>query len=328
MSRVSAVIAAFALLLLSSVGALAEGSIKTATANEVAEILKGAGYRAEIVSSTQRPYVRTGIGGHNVVVLMFDCKAEACSGIQFWTGIKKTDKFTVSFVEGWNAARRLAKFHLTKDGDLHVEYDIDLSGGVSPDYIKQAALLYERLLARMDEYIKAAPSAPAAEIVSKAREADIFAGAGKFSEAVDVLDDATISVWLRAPLALRRALWVEAPADGFGMYKPRENNVYGPGAQMFLYTEPFGYGWRKVGDMWETDFVADLELRNKDGVVLLRQREFMNKQARSKVRNREFMANFTYRFSDIPAGEYIADTTLRDRVTGKSVTSSLPFVVR
>ena len=154
MSRVSAVIAAFALLLLSSVGALAEESIKTATANEVAEILKGAGYRAEIVSSTRRPYVRTGIGGHNVVVLMFDCKAEACSGIQFWTGIKKTDKFTVSFVEGWNAARRLAKFHLTKDGDLHVEYDIDLSGGVSPDYIKQAALLYERLLARMDEYIK------------------------------------------------------------------------------------------------------------------------------------------------------------------------------
>ena len=75
MSRVSAVIATFALLLLSSVGALAEESIKTATANEVAEILKGAGYRAEIVSTTQRPYVRTGIGGHNVVVLMFDCKA-------------------------------------------------------------------------------------------------------------------------------------------------------------------------------------------------------------------------------------------------------------
>jgi hypothetical protein len=40
------------------------------------------------------------------------------------------------------------------------------------------------------------------------------------------------------------------------------------------------------------------------------------------------MTTFTYRFPQIPAGEYIIDAILHDRVTGKNVTTSLPFVVR
>lgn len=327
MRRRFTVIGAFMLLLLSPAALRAQDIIKSVTANDIAEILKAAGYRAEIVSSTERPYVRTGIGGHNVVVQLFDCKADACSAIQFWTGIQKSGKFTVSFVEGWNAQRRLAKFHLTKDGALHVEYDIDLSGGVSSGYIKQTALLYERLLARMDEYIRTAPST-AVDIVSRAREADLLASAGKYVESLDLLDNATVDLWLKAPLAFRRALWVETPAESFGTFTPRRDNVYATGEKMFFYGEPVGYGWRQIGDMWQMEFVADAALRNKNGEVLWEQREVMDKQLQSRVKNREFITTFTFRFPQIPAGEYIIDTILHDRVTGKSVTTSLPFVVR
>jgi putative sensory transduction regulator len=320
-------IGAFMLLLFSSASLRAQDMIKSVTANDIVEVLRGAGYRAEIASNTERPYVRTGIGGHNVVVQLFDCKATACSAIQFWTGIQKSDKFTVSFVEGWNAQRRLAKFHLTQDGALHIEYDIDLSGGVSPSYIKQTALLYERLLARMDEYIRTAPSV-AVDIVERAREADFLAGAGKYLESLDVLDNATVALWLKAPLTYRRALWVEAPAESFGTFTPRRDNIFATGEKMFFYGEPVGYGWRKMGEMWQMEFVADAALRNKNGEVLWEQREIMDKQLQSRVRNREFMTTFTYRFPQIPAGEYIIDAILHDRVTGKNVTTSLPFVVR
>ena len=328
MSRLPTVTAAIALLLMASPVLHAQSMIKTTTANEIADTLKAAGYRAEIISSTERPYVRSGIGGYTVLVQLFDCKAEACSSIQFWAALKKIDKFSVSFVEGWNDRWRFAKFHLTKDGDLHVEYDIDLSGGVSSDYIKQAVLLYERMLARMNEYIGATPSSPAMDIVSRAREVDVLAGSGKFLEAIEKLDDAATAVWLRAPLGFRRTLWVQELPAGFGVYKPRENNVYASGEQMIIYAEPFGYGWRKVGDAWQIDYVADLEVRTKGGAVVFRQREFANMQTQSQVRNREFMAHFTYRFTGIAAGEYIVDTTLRDRVSGKNATFSLPFVIR
>ncbi len=40
------------------------------------------------------------------------------------------------------------------------------------------------------------------------------------------------------------------------------------------------------------------------------------------------MATLTLTLTGIPAGEYVADTTLRDLVSGKKGTMSLPFVIK
>ncbi len=65
----------------------------------------------------------------------------------------------------------------------------------------------------------------------------------------------------------------------------------------------------------------------RSGEVLLKKSDFQKLQLGSRVRNREFMARFTYTLTGIPAGEYICETTLRDAVTGKSGTFALPFVI-
>jgi len=174
----------------------------------------------------------------------------------------------------------------------------------------------------------AAASAGAQDISGKAREAEGFAAQGKFIEAIAALDDASTALWDKAPLSFRKALWVaEAPA-GFGAYNPRETNIYASGAEMLAYIEPVGFGWRKSGDVWRTDLAADLVVKAKDGTELFRQDDFEKLQISSRVRNREFMARFTYTLTGIPAGEYMIDTILRDAVTGKSGTVSLPIVVR
>jgi hypothetical protein len=330
MRCISAVIVS-AIMLLSARSLSAAEIVTGVTRDQVVAILKDNGYRAEIVAG--RPgstpaFVRTGIAGHTVVVWFFDCAAETCSAIQFWTGFQKSPKFSADLVERWNSEFRYAKLHLTKEGELHVEYDVLLKGGVSSDYIKYAALLDESLLSRLDEYIRTAPVADAGESAGKASDIDALAVQGKYTEALAAVDEVAAALWDKAPLTMRRALWVAEPPTGFGRYNPRENNVFASGVKMVIYAEPVGFGWRKNGDLWQTDVAIDVVVKGKDGAALQRAQDFTNLRIGSRVRNREMMAQLTYSFTGIPAGEYVVDSIMRDKVSGKTGTFSLPFVVR
>lgn len=319
--------------------ASADDPIKNITPAQVADQLKTLGYRAEIVEGqATRPFVRTGAGGHTVLILFYDCSGDSCGSIQFFVGYRKTPKFTLAFVDRWNSERRYGKAYLNKtSGDLRFEYDIDLRGGVSAGSISQGLLLYEGMLARLDDFIRASPAAPEAaasapaalgEIAGKARDAEALAAEGKFAEAVAALDSAAVALWNKSPLTFRRVLWVAAPPEGFGAYNPRENNVYASGAKMIAYAEPLGFGWSETGDIFRIELVTDIVVRDKDGKELLRREKFQSLKIGSRVRNREFMATFSFTFEGIPRGEYVVDTLVRDLATGKTGTFSLPFVVR
>jgi hypothetical protein len=171
-------------------------------------------------------------------------------------------------------------------------------------------------------------SATAQDIAGKAEEAQTLAGDGKYIEAMAALDEAANALWDQAPLSFRKVLWVAEPPGGSGLYNPREDSVFDSGAEMIAYVEPVGFGWRKSGDVWVTDLVADLVVKSKEGEVLASQPDFNQLQITSRVRNREFMARFTYTFTGIQAGEYLVETVLHDKVSGKDGTFSLPITVR
>jgi hypothetical protein len=173
-----------------------------------------------------------------------------------------------------------------------------------------------------------AAHAGAQGIADRAREAEALAGQGKFIEAMTVLDEAIAVLWDKSPLQFRRALWVAEPAAGFGAFNPRENNVFASATPMTAYAEPIGFGWRKSGDVWHLEMAIDITVKSKAGNVLLEKADFQKLKFGSRVRNREFMTNITYTFKGIANGDYILDTTLRDLVSGKKGTFSLPFVVR
>jgi hypothetical protein len=174
----------------------------------------------------------------------------------------------------------------------------------------------------------AAQEIPLKELSLKTQEAETLAGQGKFVEAIAALDEAAAALWDRSPLAVRRALWVAETPSGFGAYKPRDNNMFAPGAPMIAYAEPIGFGWLKTGDVWTMRLVIDLAIKSKDGAELMRKSEFQTLEFASRVRNREFMTHLTYTFTGVPPGDYVVDTTLHDTVSGKSGTFSLPFVIR
>ena len=173
-----------------------------------------------------------------------------------------------------------------------------------------------------------ATTAAAADLVAKATDAQTLADQGKYIEAIAALDAATDALWEQSPLVFRRALWVAGPPNGFGAYNPRETNVYTAGDQMIVYAEPVGFGWSKTGDIWQMNMAVDLTIKSKDGEVLLTKDDFQKLSIASRVRNREFMTTLTLTLTGIPPGEYIADTTLRDQVSGKKGTMTLPFVIK
>jgi len=191
-----------------------------------------------------------------------------------------------------------------------------------------AITLAIRLLASLGVAACAIGPVAAQTVSDKAKEAEDLAAQGKFADALVALDDAVSLLWDKAPLECRRVLWVAEEAPGFGEYKPRETNVFSSGEALLAYAEPIGFGWRKSGDLWHAEMAADVIIRSKDGAELHRQDDFGRFPIASRVRNREFFLNLTFKLSGIPTGDYIVETVLRDTVTGKKGACALPFTIR
>ena len=171
-------------------------------------------------------------------------------------------------------------------------------------------------------------AALAQSVAERGRAAEQLAAQGKMIEAIDALDEAALALWAKLPLGFRRALWVKERATGFGIYAPRENAVFAAGEPMLIYAEPVGHGWRRDGELWRSDMIADVVFKSKEGKPLMTQAGFEKFQLASRVRNREYNTNFRYVLTGIPKGEYLAETTLRDQVSGTSGSFTLPFTIR
>jgi hypothetical protein len=168
----------------------------------------------------------------------------------------------------------------------------------------------------------------AQSIGDKAKEAEGLLARGRTIEAIDALDQAIDALWEKAPLVFRRAVWVTQKGEGYGIYNQRPNNTFTDGEPFLLYGEPVGFGWRKQGEAWQTDFIADVAIRDSNGKQLFAKEGFQRFNLTSRFRNREFMVNFTYNITGLPKGNYQVETTLRDQVTGKKGSVTLPVTIQ
>jgi hypothetical protein len=113
---------------------------------DVAGILRDAGYRAEIVKENNRVFVRSGMAGYNVYVYPYGCQEGRCASLQFSLGLTKNADFTLSMVNKWNQEKRFAKAYLDTNGNLYLESDVYFDGGVTKDTVTAWARLYDSLV--------------------------------------------------------------------------------------------------------------------------------------------------------------------------------------
>ncbi len=147
-------------------------------------------------------------------------------------------------------------------------------------------------------------------------------------EEIDRREAAVLDAWEKAPLSVRRAVYVAERPGGFGMYTARANNVFHTGEALVVYAEPVGYGWKEIGKgNYEFGFAVDFMIKQPDGKILAGKQDFAKLVKQSHVRNREFMLTLTLDVSGADPGDYVLEYKLRDVTGNKSTAFELPFKI-
>jgi hypothetical protein len=172
-------------------------------------------------------------------------------------------------------------------------------------------------------------AAAAGEISDLAREADAMLQSGQNAEAIEKLRQALRLAHDQSPLAFRKAVFVsEAPA-GFGIYKPRDNNVFKLGEPLIAYIEPLGVGWgKRDGGLFRALLTVDFEIRLPSGDILAGKRDFGHFEFTSREQNTEIMTHLTLNLTGARPGKYTFGVIYHDKTTGKSASVDLPFEIR
>jgi hypothetical protein len=130
--------------------------------NQMAGILRNRGAPSEIVTENNRSRIRTQIGGRRVTILFYACNDTGCQSIQYRAVFQRNDRYTLAFVNAWNYEKRFAKTYLDNEGDLILEWDVDLDGGVSVPFISESVQTFQTMLGAFDRFTPrdSSPGAP------------------------------------------------------------------------------------------------------------------------------------------------------------------------
>ena len=78
-----------------------------------------------------------------------------------------------------------------------------------------------------------------------------------------------LSFWAESSLFLENVKFVKGADNSFGIYEPRENDVFTAGEPIYLYMEPAGYVMKKnPAGYYEFGFKADFQVADESGKVL------------------------------------------------------------
>lgn len=134
------------------------------------------------------------------------------------------------------------------------------------------------------------------------------------------------ALWQARGFHIARAVFVAAPAAGFGIFDPRNSAQFKPGEPILIYAEPRGYGYGAKGEgVEEIAFDIDLQVLDSAGKLLADKPGLLRLGFLTRAHNREFMANLRYDLAGLGPGDYRLRTTFRD-VHGRgqaSVTSEI-----
>ena len=134
--------------------------------------------------------------------------------------------------------------------------------------------------------------------------------------------------WAKAPFSERIVTFVSQKSNGYGIYQEKQGTVFKPGEPIITYVEPIGYGWKELpGEMFETNFVGDLLLKDDKGVVVTDQKGFVKNVLQSHNAITEFSMDFTLTLTGIPAGNYVLTYTINDLSSGEKFSFNQDFSI-
>lgn len=127
---------------------MSETMIHRSNLEQLAELLRRAGYRATVASDAGRPLVQSAAQGLGFLLMPGNAAAdEPGSYVDFSFNclIRLEQKLAPGLIESWNEGKRFGRC-FQRDGLLALSHDVMLVGGVSERYLLSQCELWDRLM--------------------------------------------------------------------------------------------------------------------------------------------------------------------------------------
>jgi hypothetical protein len=174
-----------------------------------------------------------------------------------------------------------------------------------------------------------AQSPPAGPFAGAVADFQSAAAAKDYARALDALRSLMASFWSEAPLLLGNVELVKGADNSYGMYAPRESDVFADGEPIYLYAEPAGYTIKKnPAGYYEFGFKADFQVADESGKVLGGQNDFAVLPFKSWNPNTEVSITFTYTLSGLEKGKYKILTQVSDMNSAKKASCEKWFAIK
>lgn len=135
------------------------------------------------------------------------------------------------------------------------------------------------------------------------------------------------AAWDAAPLAVRRAEFVDEAAASYDNPSVRSNNVFAQGEPLRLYVEPVGYGYEEVKEGNRIGINYGLRVLTQKGVAIIDVEDFVSVEIMTQGRPKEFYNDLLINLSGLRPAEYTLELTLNDMASEERTTLSMPFSV-
>lgn len=116
-------------------------------------------------------------------------------------------------------------------------------------------------------------------------------GKKSLTESIEDAKQALVRTQQASALSMPIFLFVKEKSSGYGMYSPRNSNIFKSGETLRFYMEPEGYAIKRIGDMFSFGFPADLTLKSASGESIIHKDVFLDQDFISHHANKEIMFN-------------------------------------
>lgn len=131
-----------------------------------------------------------------------------------------------------------------------------------------------------------------------------------------------------APMIIKSFMAVAKPAQYFGDYEPRKDNVFRRGEKLYFYGEPKNLAFPKnAKGLFEPAFEVDVEIGGPDGKSI-KQTKLMSFRLPTRSRVQDIFLNLSLSLSSAPPGKYNVKFIVRDMNSTKSAAAATDVTIK
>lgn len=131
-----------------------------------------------------------------------------------------------------------------------------------------------------------------------------------------------------APMVIKSFMAVAKPAQYFGDYEPRKNNVFRRGEKLHFYGEPQNLAFPKnAKGLFEPAFEVDVVIGGPDGKSM-KQEKFVSFRLPTRSRVQDIFLNLSLSLTSAPPGKYNIKFIVRDSNSPKSAAADTDITIK